>query len=1035
MFAAIAALVSFHVFADVVCYEYMTISGTANSQASGVYTLTDYVPKRDTVIRAKYSSASNGSSNNNQFLFCSRKEASSSATAKHFSYAANVSGKFRWDYYGPQYAASSTFEANADYELEVKNGKATITKVSDSSATTLGPDVMPDFEPQYKMCLFQSYAVNGTSYQGWGNAFRGRFYYLKAFEIVDGEETLVHWFVPCLDDSTVKICDLADGNRLYTLTCTSSGKAEVGGSVVTADSLTGSLALGDPAGSSIPVSVKIGALGEDAASVDVSVQVSTDAEFTDPVSTSLGTVTESGLVKGRVTGLILGTAYYARLVLENDLGEVYTSAPKQFTAVITPLAIHSEVKTVPYVCDTSFTTWKNQNTTNPDAVETCLFKNLKLTDIISFSANSYRAFGSNGFACYPIDGIHTEKPVQATRNNYDHDGFYFWEVAEDGQSATLQVQTKAHNSYSGQLLGVEFVKFRQVGDDVWGCVRGMKYCYNNADYGDDCTGKSNSNACKYYYDTDSMNSGHATFNFSLQDLTAYIYPPTGDFTVTFVDAEGGILDEQTVASGYDAVAPVPPEVPGYVFYGWSQDYTDVRCDLTVVAVYHRLCTVNFLNKDDSVYRTVTGVEEAKTMSADDIPEGPAAEGFAFKCWAVDLTVVPVAPDENGVVNVAPVYNRLCTVNFLNKDDSVYRTVTGVEETKTMSADDIPEGPVAEGFVFKRWATDLTVTAVTADKNGIVNVTPVYNRLCTVNFLGENGSVYQTVRNVEENVVMPAELIPADPQGENYFAGWSPDPTVTPIVADENGIAVVTSVFIPMHTVIFKKEYGEILKEELVPEGDDATPPDATQYNQGRSVFVGWIGDYRNVTSNTVVLARFIPVKPEHVDAEYPMQTETQVLFKDAKLKDVVGVGLSVTYRYGGNPGKCWYTNECSSLEAPLAEGGIHDGTGIYDFKKTDDAITFEFRGINTVGGTYSGLASAFKWRLRQDGNDIVGEFVWFHGGGNSDRYIGMESWDSVKLLYDFGFHMNSDTDNYSAKILDMQLYFDISNLPTVIILR
>lgn len=726
--------------------------------------------------------------------------------------------------------------------------------------------------------------------------------------------------------------------------------------------------------------------------------------------------------------------YYVRLVLENDQNEIFRSSPAQFTAVITPLAINCEVKTVPYVCDTSFVTWGGQNTTNPDAVEACLFKNLKLTDIIGFSANSYRAYGSYAFVCYQIDTLYTEKPVQESRNNYDYDGFYFWEVAADGQSATLQVQTKAHNQYSGQLLGVEFVKFTQVGDDVWGCVRGMKYCCNSADYGDDCTTKPNSNSCKYYYDTDDMNSGHAVISFSLQDLVAYIYPPTGAFTVTFKDKDGVTLDTQEVESGEGATAPTPPVVPGYVFYEWDRDYSNIRSDLTVTAVYHRLCTINFLNKDESVFFTTNDVEEATLVSADDIPDGPVVAGYAFDSWTPDLTTVPVAPDANGVVTVTPVYNKLVTVNFLNKNGTVYQTVTDVEAAKTMAADDIPDGPEADGFVFKYWTPDLTTTAVTPDANGVVNVTPFYHRLVTVNFLHENGTVYQTVENAEENVVMAASDIPDGPPSDNYFVEWSPDFTATPLVADANGVTNVVPVFIPYHTVIFQREYGSILKEELVPDGHDATPPDVAQYNHGRTIFAGWIGDYRNVTSNIVVLGRFLTAKPEHVDVDYPMQTEQQVLFADTKLKDIVGVKVTASYRYGGNPGKCWYTNECSSIESPLHDGGIHDGTGIYGFQKTDTEITFEYRGINDTR-SYDGLACAFKWRLWQEGDDVVGRMVWFKGGGNANKYIDRASWDGVGLLYDFGFHMNSDSDNYSAKIWDMQLYFDISNLPTVMKFR
>ncbi|MGN0855729.1 MAG: InlB B-repeat-containing protein [Kiritimatiellia bacterium] len=285
-------------------------------------------------------------------------------------------------------------------------------------------------------------------------------------------------------------------------------------------------------------------------------------------------------------------------------------------------AFTCEVKTVPYVNDTAFTTWGNQQTTKADAVEVCLFKNLKLTEIVGFSATSYRAFGGNLFESYAIDIVYTEKPEQPSQDNYDYNGFYFFTVAEDGQTATLQVQTKA-KGYNGNLHMTEFVILRQEGDDVWGCVRGMKYCYG-ASYGDDCTTKGNNNVNKYYYDDDAMNSGHEVANYSLQDFVAYRLPEGAAYTVTFVGMDGAVIGEpQEVAYGEAAVAPDPPAVEGYVFWKWDADFSNITDSMTVTALYHRLCTVTFKDADGSVLKTET-VEETYGATAPDMTD---KEGF------------------------------------------------------------------------------------------------------------------------------------------------------------------------------------------------------------------------------------------------------------------------------------------------------------------------------------------------------------------------------------------------------------------------
>ena len=224
---AVVASAALAAHADVVCYEYMTITGSG--QGVGVYVLTDYVPKSNTVVRAMYSSSSAATSGANQFLFCSRLTYEANG---QFSFLPNVSGKYRFDYNGTHSSPSGGFTANTDYVLEVKDGKAHVMNATTGSFVDLG-DGLQSFTPQYKMALFQSYGYSGGEYGTWNNAFHGKFYFLKIYDIEDGEEVLKHYFVPCLDGGVVKLCDLADSNATYALTATGGGTAAVGGAVIT----------------------------------------------------------------------------------------------------------------------------------------------------------------------------------------------------------------------------------------------------------------------------------------------------------------------------------------------------------------------------------------------------------------------------------------------------------------------------------------------------------------------------------------------------------------------------------------------------------------------------------------------------------------------------------------------------------------------------------------------------------------------------------------------------------------------------------
>ena len=216
------------VFADIVCYKYLTISGS--SQSDGVNLLTDYVPKSNTVIRAKYASSNAGTKNANQFLFCSRLKAAATADALNFCYAANVSGKFRFDYYASQTPAASTFKKDRVYELFVSGGKAYVTDSTTSSVVEIGSGLQ-SFEPLYKLALFQSYTYSSGSYTLGGNSFHGKFYYLAIYDIENGEEVLKHRFVPCLDGGVAKLCDVANSDATFALAITGDGNAAVGGGV------------------------------------------------------------------------------------------------------------------------------------------------------------------------------------------------------------------------------------------------------------------------------------------------------------------------------------------------------------------------------------------------------------------------------------------------------------------------------------------------------------------------------------------------------------------------------------------------------------------------------------------------------------------------------------------------------------------------------------------------------------------------------------------------------------------------------------
>ena len=127
-------------------------------------------------------------------------------------------------------------------------------------------------------------------------------------------------------------------------------------------------------------------------------------------------------------------------------------------------------------------------------------------------------------------------------------------------------------------------------------------------------------------------------------------------------------------------------------------------------------------------------------------------------------------------------------------------------------------------------------------------------------LGKNALEEYTVRFVdfdgrllgEEKVLAGlSATAPADPVRADYvFAGWDKD--FSGITADTTVTATYTAK--ATYTVTFKDYNGTVLKTETVVAGKDATPPaepTRADYN-----FVGWDGDYTNVTENVTITATY-----------------------------------------------------------------------------------------------------------------------------------------------------------------------------------
>ena len=261
--------------------------------------------------------------------------------------------------------------------------------------------------------------------------------------------------------------------------------------------------------------------------------------------------------------------------------------------------------------------------------QTVLFQNANLLAVKGLSLDGYQKFG--GFTDTRTYTIYEgEESTGAPSSGYYKNSSLFG-YANSG--TTLTVEFHGHNSYGYNGIGNGFeLKLTQSGSDILGEVTWMAGFTGANDYENlswEAKKKSNFN---------DWNSSSATYSTCGSNLTLF-FRETESHTVTFVDWNGNVLDTQTVAFGADAIPPPSVDLtrPGYVFAGWDTAFTAVTENLTVTAVYHQLFTVTFRDADGTVLDTQT-VEEGMSATEPDMT-GRTYGGNPFSGWDADFSSI------------------------------------------------------------------------------------------------------------------------------------------------------------------------------------------------------------------------------------------------------------------------------------------------------------------------------------------------------------------------------------------------------------
>lgn len=167
------------------------------------------------------------------------------------------------------------------------------------------------------------------------------------------------------------------------------------------------------------------------------------------------------------------------------------------------------------------------------------------------------------------------------------------------------------------------------------------------------------------------------------------------YTLKFYDNENNLLATEQVEYGKTCEAPKTPEILGLEFVKWDVDFSNVKDNLDIKAIYDtKELTVKFVDSNDEIISQM----EVKFGEDAKVPEAPTIEGKVFKSWDKDFTKVK----ENLVVK-AQYETLLLKVKFIGNDGNTISEVE-VEYGKDAVA---PEAPAVNGMMFKSWSKELT----------------------------------------------------------------------------------------------------------------------------------------------------------------------------------------------------------------------------------------------------------------------------------------------------------------------------------------
>ena len=404
----------------------------------------------------------------------------------------------------------------------------------------------------------------------------------------------------------------------------------------------------------------------------------------------------------------------------------------------------------------------------------------------------------------------------------------------------------------------------------------------------------------------------ADFSSVTEDLVLEPVVKKIKYTVTFIDEDGTVLKEVTVAHGNTASFGSDPKKTGYIFKGWDKDIKNVKSNMEVKAMFE-LATYTITYKDEEG-NVIEGLSPSSYTILDDasleLPALIEKEGYECLGWYEGGTRVVTFFSSDAVDKVYTLKYKELPKPLALPDDCTF-TFKSIKKVAHSSGNGT--------YVYQPDFTGSNAPTTSVLKYNWSSLNTEIVNISAFSSMSIASSGYAIIR---------AEYI-----DDKSIVGYA----VVKVTADGIVISSIEEANTKVeYEVTFTDEFGNIIETQKVEEGKAATPP--TPPKKEGYTFIGWSGEHYNISEN-------ITLEPNYIKGSSDFAGKTVSILGDSgsTYRYYIPDGYPYFYPYPtsdfGDVNQTWWMRVVNDLGMKLLKNNSCSGSCVSEGTGSTSTVT------------------------------------------------------------------------------------------------